>query len=47
LNRLTSAPRKKLLTLEGGEGQGDPCEAMSHHGFKGIEPEDAPREGGG
>jgi hypothetical protein len=27
----------KLLTYEGGNTQGPPCEAFSHHGFNGIE----------
>lgn len=30
------APRKQLLTVEGGKSQGDPCEAMASHGFNGI-----------
>jgi len=35
--KLTNAPRKELLTFEGGRNQGDPCEAMAYHGFNGIE----------
>jgi hypothetical protein len=29
----------KLITMEGGVGQGDPCEAFGHHGYAGIEKE--------
>lgn len=39
MDKLTAVPRKELLTFEGGRSQGDPCEAMAHHGFNGIEPE--------
>lgn len=35
--KLTNAPRKELLTFEGGKNRGDPCEAMAYHGFNGIE----------
>jgi pimeloyl-ACP methyl ester carboxylesterase len=37
--KLTNTPRKELLTVEGGENRGDPCEAMAYHGFNGIEQE--------
>jgi dienelactone hydrolase len=37
--RLSTAPRKALLAFEGGITRGDPCEAMAHHGFNGIERE--------
>jgi dienelactone hydrolase len=39
MDKLTAAPRKELLTFEGGVNQGDPCEARAHHGFNGIEQE--------
>jgi len=37
MNKLTAAPRKELLTFEGGQSKGDPCEGMAYHGFNGIE----------
>jgi hypothetical protein len=39
MNKLTSVPRKELLTFEGGRTKGDPCQAMAYHGFNGIEQE--------
>jgi hypothetical protein len=39
LDRLTATPRKQLLTFDGGMNQGDPCEALSYHGFNGLEGE--------
>lgn len=39
MDNLTAVPRKELLTFEGGNNQGDPCEAMAYHGFNGIEQE--------
>jgi alpha/beta superfamily hydrolase len=39
MEKLTNAPRKELLTFEGGKNHGDSCEAMAYHGFNGIEPE--------
>jgi len=39
LDRLTAAPRKELITAEGGTSRGDPCDAMAYHGFNGIEDE--------
>jgi hypothetical protein len=35
--RLGSAPRNRLLAFRGGENRGDPCEALAHHGFNGLE----------
>ena len=35
--RLDAAPRKALVTIEGGVDVGDPCEAQGHHGFAGVE----------
>jgi pimeloyl-ACP methyl ester carboxylesterase len=38
--RLTGAPVKKLLLVDGGEGaHGDPCEPMHYHGYIGMEKE--------
>ena len=31
------ATQAKLLTYEGGQSSGPPCEAFAHHGFNGIE----------
>jgi acetyl esterase/lipase len=39
MSKLTSASRKDLLTFTGGVNRGDPCEAMAHHGFNGLEPD--------
>ncbi|HYL80788.1 MAG TPA: hypothetical protein VEU07_08245, partial [Candidatus Acidoferrum sp.] len=39
IDKLTAVPRKELLTIEGGQSQGDPCEAKAHHGYNGIEQE--------
>lgn len=39
MDKLTGVPRKELLTSEGGKNEGDPCEAMAHHGFNGVERE--------
>jgi len=37
MDKLGAAPRKELLTFDGGQDRGDPCEALAHHGFNGIE----------
>ena len=39
MDKLTGAPRKELLTFEGGRSQGDPCQALAYHGFNGLEAE--------
>lgn len=39
MDRLSAAPRKELITVDGGISEGDPCEAFAHHGFNGIESE--------
>jgi pimeloyl-ACP methyl ester carboxylesterase len=39
MDRLPAAPRKELLTFDGGSSRGDPCEAFAHHGYNGIEAE--------
>ena len=37
MDKLSAAPKKELLTFDGGRTRGDPCEAMAYHGFNGIE----------
>jgi dienelactone hydrolase len=37
IEKLGNAPRKQLLSFQGGEDRGDPCEAFAHHGFNGLE----------
>jgi pimeloyl-ACP methyl ester carboxylesterase len=37
MDGLTAAPRKELVTVDGGRDEGDPCHAMAHHGYNGIE----------
>jgi len=39
MKELDQAPRKQLLTFDGGESIGNPCEAQAYHGFNGIEPQ--------
>jgi dienelactone hydrolase len=40
MDRFTRAPRKALIAVSGGsEPQSDPCEALSRHGYIGIEDE--------
>lgn len=39
MDKLNSAPRKELMSYRGGENFGDPCEAQSYHGFRGLEKE--------
>ncbi|MET0208358.1 MAG: alpha/beta hydrolase [Burkholderiaceae bacterium] len=38
-SKLGAAPKSRLLTFDGGQSRGDPCEAFAYHGFNGIEPE--------
>jgi len=35
--KLNTVPRTELLTFEGGNNVGDPCEARAYHGYNGIE----------
>lgn len=37
LATLTNAPAKELLLVSGGDSRGNPCGALSHHGYLGIE----------
>ncbi|RJR42578.1 MAG: alpha/beta hydrolase [Deltaproteobacteria bacterium] len=39
MNKLTGAPKTELLTFDGGQTTGDPCEPWAYHGFNGIEEE--------
>jgi dienelactone hydrolase len=39
MKKLNGAPRKELIPFKGGEDRGDPCEALAHHGFNGLEKE--------
>ena len=39
MGKLREAPRKQLLSFEGGTSEGDPCETFAYHGYNGIEPE--------
>ena len=39
MQKLDGLPRKLLLSFRDGISRGDPCEAMAHHGFNGIERE--------
>lgn len=39
MDQLSNAPRHQLLTFQGGNDKGDPCEAFAHHGFNGLEAE--------
>jgi len=37
MEKLSSTPKKELMTFKGGENRGDPCEALAYHGFNGLE----------
>jgi hypothetical protein len=39
MKKLSSVPKKELMTFKGGENRGDPCEAFAYHGFNGLEKE--------
>ncbi|TWO73113.1 alpha/beta hydrolase [Caenimonas sedimenti] len=39
MRKLAGAPRSHLLSFQGGQNRGDPCEAFAHHGFNGLERE--------
>jgi hypothetical protein len=39
MNKLAKTPKAELMTFNGGQSEGDPCEAMAYHGFNGIESE--------
>jgi hypothetical protein len=46
MNRLAPVPRKELIAFRGGDNHGDPCEALSYHGYNGLENEVVSRIGG-
>ncbi|MES2400526.1 MAG: alpha/beta hydrolase [Pseudomonadota bacterium] len=37
MSALPKTPKTELITFQGGQNVGDPCEAMAYHGFNGIE----------
>jgi hypothetical protein len=37
MNKLTAVSSKELAAFKGGDNRGDPCEALAHHGFNGLE----------
>jgi len=37
LDKLSAAQPKQLITVDGGNNRGDPCQAMAYHGYNGIE----------
>lgn len=39
MEKLPKAPRTELMTVSGGQSQGDPCEARAYHGFNGLDAE--------
>jgi hypothetical protein len=40
MRRFTNVPRKELITFAGGDTtRSDPCEALSRHGYIGLEPQ--------
>jgi hypothetical protein len=39
MDKLSGAPKKELLTFDGGINRSHPCQALSYHGFFGIEKE--------
>lgn len=39
MGQLPKTTRTELITVQGGQNVGDPCEAMAFHGFNGIEAE--------
>ena len=42
LAQLTRAPAKELISVQGGRSQSKPCDAMSTHGYLGIEDQVVP-----
>jgi dienelactone hydrolase len=39
MDKLAKAGRAELISVSGGQSRGDPCGAMAHHGFNGLEAE--------
>ena len=37
MDKLAKTPKAELIAVSGGISSGDPCEAMAHHGFNGLE----------
>ncbi len=43
MEKLVNVPRKQVLSFNGGQNKGDPCEAMAYHGFNGLESDVVPK----
>lgn len=39
MEKLSSVPKKQLLSFKGGDNRGDPCEPFAYHGFNGLDRE--------
>lgn len=39
MDKLTGTTSKQLLSIRGGENTGDPCNALSYHGYNGLDRE--------
>jgi pimeloyl-ACP methyl ester carboxylesterase len=39
IGKLSAAPRKEFIPVEGGLNEGPACESLAHHGYNGIERE--------
>ncbi len=37
MDKLAKTPKAELISVTGGQNQGDPCEAQAYHGYNGIE----------
>ena len=37
MDKLAKTPKAELISVTGGQNQGDPCEAKAYHGYNGIE----------
>ena len=37
MNKLSATRARELAAFKGGNSRGDPCEALAHHGFNGLE----------
>lgn len=39
MDNLRASPKKQLITIDGGQSRGDPCESFAYHGFNGNDKE--------
>jgi pimeloyl-ACP methyl ester carboxylesterase len=39
MDKLSASPRKALITVDGGQAHGEPCEGFAFHSFNGIQAE--------